>query len=88
MALQKQCPEAGYLLGIWRLEAEGVSFCLNLSGASQPSTSLPSEKYDQAGLTILQEKSFNLKLSCDEVYCTNTFLLLVKIMLLSKLITR
>ena len=35
---------------------------------------------------VLQEKSFNFKLSSNEVYCTNALLLLMKIMLSSKFI--
>ena len=43
-------------------------------------------KHPRVLARILQENSFNLKLSGSEVYCTNASLLLIKVMLRTRLV--
>ena len=54
-----------------------LSDCMHLSNC----THLPTFLFRSLGVRIFQEKSLNLKLSCNEVYCTNALLLLIKILL-------
>ena len=61
-------------MGVTKHHPEGLPFA--------PSFSL---RFPPASGQILKERSFNFKLSGNEVYCTNASLLLIKIMLCSKL---